>query len=164
MNARKQGFTLVELLVVIAIIALLSAILVPLTSKGTVAAKKKKAALEADALVVAVTRYHEDHHFMPVTSSKKLGDDQWVQTSDKEWLAVLQGNNAMKANYLTVKMNDEGVFLDPWGKAYQVGMDRNLDGRVDSGSGLKGASKPVVAVSGGPDGKFGTDDDISTSD
>ena len=164
MNKRNaQGFTLVELLVVIAIIGLLAGLLVPLAGRGADSAKKKRAALEANSLAVAVTQYHDDHHFMPSTDSKKVASsDLWIKTDDKEWLAVVQGDNALKQNYLTVKMNDDGTFPDPWGNPYRVGMDRNLDGRVDASSGGKVAQQPVVAVSCGPDGAYGTDDDIST--
>lgn len=162
MKKEIQGFTLVELLVVIAIVGILAGLLVPLAGRGSDSAKKKKAAMEANNLTVAVERYHDDHHFMPCTDSKKLGSDLWVSTDDKEWLAVIQGDNALKQNYLTIKMTDAGTFLDPWGNPYQVGMDRDLDGRVNAKSGGKVAHQPVVVLSNGPDGASGTDDDIST--
>ena len=153
---------MIELLVVIAIIAVLAGIMVPVAGKGAEAAKKKKAQMEANALAVAVEQYHSDHHFMPCKGTAKVGKDLWVETSDKEWLAVLQGDNALKKNYLGAKTDDDGELLDPWGKAYWVGMDRDLNNRVDA----KGSGDPVlakvVAVSCGPDEKFGTDDDLST--
>lgn len=161
---RESGFTLVELLVVIAIIALLAGMMVPLASKGGDAAKKKRAALEVNSLVVAVGQFRDDHHYMPTTESKKLGNDQWVETSDKAWIEVMQGDNATKKNYLGMKANDEGTLLDPWGNGYWVGMDRDLDGRVQAKSGGKTAMETVVAVSCGPDGQFGNDDDIETAE
>ena len=161
---RESGFTLVELLVVIAIIGMLAGIMVPLASRGGAAAKKKRAAMEANSLVVAVGQFRDDHHYMPTTDNKKLGDDQWVDTGDKAWVAVMQGDNALKKNYLGMKANDDGVLLDPWGKGYQVGMDRNLDGRVKANGGNKVAMETVVVVSYGPDGNSGTDDDIETAE
>lgn len=161
---KKQGFTLIELLVVIAIIAVLAGLMVPVATRGTSGAKKKKAQLEVNSLVVAVNQFHSDHHYMPTTDSKKLGKDQWVQTSDKGWIEVVQGDNAMKKNYLGAKLDDSGEMLDPWGNAYWVGMDRDLNGRVDSKAGDKVAMEQVVAISCGPDGSFGTDDDISTGE
>lgn len=161
---KKSGFTLVEMLVVIAIVGILAGILVPLATRGGESAKKKKAQLEANSLVVAVGQFHGDHHYMPTTDKAKLGKDQWSETDDKEWLGVLQGDNAMKKNYLQARLNDDDVLLDPWGHAYWVGVDRDLDGRVDSKSGGKTAMETAVAVSCGPDGTFGTDDDISTGE
>ena len=165
MNEKTRGgFTLVELLVVIAIIAMLAGLMVPLTSKGAAGAKKKRAALEVNSLVVAVGQFHDDHHYMPSTDGKQLGDDAWVETSNKEWVEIMQGDNAMKKNDLGMKANDEGTLLDPWGNGYRVGMDRNLDGRVDAKDGNKVAMEKVVAASAGPDGQFGNEDDIETAE
>jgi len=158
----KHGFTLVEMLVVIAVIGILAAMLVPLASSGGESAKKKKAQLEANALVVAVGQFHDDHHYMPSTEKAKLGDDLWVETGDKEWLAVLQGDNALKKNYLQARLNENDVLLDPWGNPYRVGADRDLDERVTVAG--KTAMEKVVVVSCGPDGAYGSDDDISTGE
>ena len=58
----KQGFTLIELLVVIAIIGLLAGLTVPIATKGATGAKKKRAQMEVNSLVVAVGQFHDDHH------------------------------------------------------------------------------------------------------
>lgn len=159
---KKNGFTLIELLVVIAIIGVLAGIMVPVAAKGTESAKKKKAQMEANALAVAVEQFHTDHHYMPCKGSAKLGNDKWEETDNKDWLAVLQGDNALKKNYLGAKTDDSGKLLDPWGNAYWVGMDRDLNNRVDGKNGGDAILAKTVAISCGPDGKFGTDDDIST--
>lgn len=159
---KKSGFTLVEMLVVIAIIGILAGMLVPLATRGGEGAKKKKAEMEANSLVVAVGQFHDDHHYMPTKDDAKLGKDQCFETNDKGWLEVMQGTNAMAKNYLQARLNQDDVLLDPWGQPYRVAMDRNLDGRVEY-DGRK-AMETVVAISGGPDKEFGTEDDIATAE
>lgn len=171
---KKQGFTLIELLTVVAIIGILAGILVPMGGKAVASAKARRAAMEAQGLVVAVSQFHDDHHYMPwAEKGAKVGDDKWAPTDDKEWLEILQGKNAKQKNYLQAKLDENDVFLDPWGNPYQVGMDRNLDGRVkESLPGGQGRTAPctVAVVSFGPDGKYGVEgengkvDDITTFD
>jgi prepilin-type N-terminal cleavage/methylation domain-containing protein len=163
---RRDGFTLIELLVVVAIIGILAGILVPLGGKATASAKARKASMEAQGLVVAVNQFHDDHHYMPWTEKgAAVGPDKWAATEDPAWMDVLQGKNAKKKNYLSTKLTGDGTLLDPWGNAYRVGMDRNLDGRVEETlPGGKGRTAPctVAVVSFGADGTYGTDDDVTT--
>ena len=168
MMRKKDGFTLIELLVVVAIIGILAGILVPLAGKATGSAKARKASMEAQGLVVAVSQFHDDHHYMPWTEKgAAVGADKWAESDDEAWLEILQGKNAKKKNYLQAKLNEDDVFLDPWGNAYRVGMDRNLDGRIEETlPGGQGRTAPcaVAVVSFGEDGTYGTDDDITTFD
>jgi prepilin-type N-terminal cleavage/methylation domain-containing protein len=163
---RKDGFTLIELLVVVAIIGVLAGILVPLGGKATASAKARKASMEAQGLVVAVNQFHDDHHYMPwAGKGAAVGNDKWAGTDDVDWMDILQGKNAKKKNYLSAKLNDDGMLLDPWGNPYQVGMDRDLDGQVlENLPGGKGRTTPctVAVVSFGADGEYGTEDDITT--
>ena len=165
---KRDGFTLIELLVVVAIIGILAGILVPMGGKATASAKARKASMEAQGLVVAVSQFHDDHHYMPWTEKgAAVGADKWPATDEEAWLDVLQGKNAKKKNYLSAKLNADGVLTDPWGNPYRVGMDRNLDGRVEETlPGGQGRTAPcsVAVVSYGADGQYGTDDDISTFD
>lgn len=165
---RKDGFTLIELLVVVAIIGILAGILVPLAGKGSASAKARKASMEAQGLVVAVSQFHDDHHYMPWTEKgAAVGADKWAETDDTAWMDVLQGKNAKKKNYLSAKTDEDGAMRDPWGNAYRVGMDRNLDGRVaETLPGGKGRTAPctVAVVSFGADGEYGTEDDVTTFD
>ena len=170
---KKQGFTLIELLVVVAIIGILAGILVPMGGKATASAKARKASMEAQGLVVAVSQFHDDHHYMPWTEKgAAVGADKWASTDDKDWLEILQGKNAKKKNYLQAKLNADDVFLDPWGNPYHVGMDRNLDGRVEEtlpGGKGRTATCSVAGVCFGADGVYGEgpdgkDDDVTTFD
>ncbi len=166
---KRNGFTLIEMLVVIAIIAVLAAIIVPFATSATDSAKAKKAQNDASALKMAVKTFQKDHHYMPFAATGKavVGDDKWVQTDDADWVKIIQGDNAMKKSYFTGKLDDAGKFLDPWGNAFWVGMDRNMDGYVEGKGGPSGGSGKIIrdtagVFSAGPDGQFGTDDDIRT--
>ena len=109
MMRKQDGFTLIELLVVVAIIGILAGILVPLAGKATGSAKARKASMEAQGLVVAVSQFHDDHHYMPwAEKGAAVGDDKWAATDDSAWMDVLQGKNAKKKNYLSAKLTGDG--------------------------------------------------------
>ena len=165
-RSNRSGFTLVELLVVIGIIGLLASLMVPIAGRAASGSKKRKAQMEANSLKVSVQQYYQDHHFMPWTEKSKVGDDKWAQTDTSAWMDILQGENALKKNYFAAKIDDNGKFLDPWGKPYYVGMDRNQDGYVKGEGSIGGGGKIVRETVGvfclGPDGQPGTADDITT--
>jgi prepilin-type N-terminal cleavage/methylation domain-containing protein len=151
-KAKKRGFTLIELLMVIAIIGILSAILIPVAGGAKETALKRRAALEMQSIKMAVMQFQSDHRYMPWTDAVKVGPDQWV-TDNKAVMEFLTGSNAMKKIYLQIPQKSQGAggFVDPWGQAYQIGMDRNLDGAVDWGG--KTIMEKVLVYSKGPTGK-----------
>lgn len=139
----KRGFTLVEMLVVIAIIAILAAIIIPVTGKARESALKRRATVEMNSIKVAILQFHGDHHYMPWgkpppdDEKVKVGNDEWADSEDEieNVMMWLTGDNPLKKTYLQIpeKSRDKDnpfIFLDPWGQYYRIGMDRNLDGAM----------------------------------
>ena len=166
MEARERGgFTLVEMLVVVAIIAILASILVPSVNSGLKSAKKRRAEVECQSIETAVRQFQSDFRYMPwgaYNEKKKMGEDKWAEdaANQKNVMSFLQGSNVLQKAYLEVPDSgkDDGVFYDPWGQPYVIGMDRNGDGQLKwNGKTYKLA---VMVYSYGPDGKDGTKDDI----
>lgn len=168
-NGRTGGFTLVEMLVVVAIIAILAGILVPAVNGGLKSAKKRRAEVECQSIETAVRQFHSDFRYMPwgkYDEKKKMGNDQWAEdtANQKNVMSFLQGSNVLQKAYLEIPDSGkgDGVFYDPWGNPYVVGMDRNGDGQLKwNGKTYKLA---VMVYSYGPDGKDGTTDDILSFD
>lgn len=174
---RKGGFTLVEMLVVVAIIALLAAILIPTLGGAQKTARKRKADLECTSIKTAVEQFFTDFRYMPwkVGSDKdRVGEDKWATSAGDQQgvIEMLQGENKLGKSYLEISSRgndkdsgsaaEKGVFRDPWGNLYRIGMDRNLDQQVDFNG--KTYKARVLVYSLGPDGKDNTADDIRTFD
>jgi len=104
MRQRIDGFTLVELFAVISIIALLAAILLPVTHIARQHGRVQKAAAEIIVLRTALAQYHAVYGDYPPSSLDEL---------DMPGSAVNDGNEAMTACLATTV--GEGPFLYPWG-------------------------------------------------
>jgi len=143
---KRDGFTLVELLSVIVIVAILMGILIPSISHAQKSAKKKRAAMEADSIRLAVLAFERDHLYMPYPSSKNVfvGDDVCAAGDEQGTVIdVLCGSNKLGKVYLEVPQSSRGTgcgkqaddgnqFLDPWGQRYGILLDRDKDDHVDA--------------------------------
>jgi len=172
-RVQVQGFTLIEILTVIAIIAILAAILVPVAGKAKETAMKRRAATEMQGIKVATMQFYNDHRYMPWPGDPKVGADMWTSAANQEAvMLLLTGDNAMQKVYLQIpeksRPEDKSmIFNDPWGNAYRVGMDRNMDGAVlvsgapdSSWNGVTIVEKVLVTSPGLP----GKDEPLKTFD
>ncbi|MGF1657297.1 MAG: type II secretion system protein [Verrucomicrobiales bacterium] len=172
---RVLGFTLVELLVVISIIAVLMGILFPVVSSVQQSARRAQAKNDAVQIANSVNAYNTEYSMYPSLGS--AGSDYSTPNNDNKGLMdVLRGIDT-KLNRKAVVFLDapiakevsgrviggvgtDGVFYDPWGRAYQVRYDANYDNEVDnpfSNAGPDPLRKGVISWSGGREGKFSGD-------
>ncbi len=129
----SDGFTLVELLIVLVILATLAAIVVPKFSGRTEQAKKTAARTQISTFETALDAYETDIGAYP-TSAEGLRALIEAPSNAQGW----------KGPYLS-----KALPVDPWGNAYTY-----------ESPGKHGISGYDL-MSNGPDGRAGTDDDIT---
>ena len=181
-GCRKQGFTLIELLVVIGIIGLLAAIIVPALNGALRSAKKARAMQMCKDLHGACQRYFAEYNRMPVPQGVKHGDGDKLYEKDNQdvvdILILADGLNALPVvNARSIRFLDmdaktleayekdkENGLLDPWDGPYQILLDMDFDDVIEvSGVGADDGIRAKVGVrSAGPDGEWGSKDDIQT--
>jgi prepilin-type N-terminal cleavage/methylation domain-containing protein len=154
------GFTLVELLAVIAVIAILASLLFPAIQSMMQAARRRKAAVEAKALVNAIKSYRNTYGRYPLQSQgakdATYPDDinlvtDTVGIKTKQWTIVgplLPGDpeNPRQITFLeispqSVKKDKTGssYYADPWGRPYVIALDESGDQRTCPTNQLAGA-------------------------
>lgn len=148
-KAPRRAFTLIELMVVITIIGILVAILLPVIGAVFTSGEKSQARAEIAGLEAALRKYYDDYNKFPP------GTGEPGQESTESLAKLLSGvneggNNPREKMYMEFKPSSisGGKFVDPWGKAYWVSTDTNLDGANGTGQ----VRRRVLVWSGGPDG------------
>jgi len=135
-SIRRDAFTLVEMLLVLVILAVLAAIVIPKFSGRSEQAKVTAAKADISGMDLALDTFEIDTGFFP-------------QGNNGLTALVDQPSNApnWKGPYLK-----KGLPTDPWGNAY-----------VYTYPGKNNTSGPDL-MSMGPDGRSGTEDDITNWD
>ncbi len=130
---KRDGFTLIELLVVIVILGLLAAIIVPKLTNRIGEAKYKTTEIQMKNIEGALKQYYIDTGMYPTTEQglKALVEKPTIPPIPENW-----------------KQELDKVPTDGWGHPFLY-VSPDPDGE-----------HPFDLKSAGPDGKFGTKDDI----
>lgn len=129
---RSRAFTLIELLIVIGIIGILMGLLFPAVSSAILAARRAQARNDAVQIVNACRAYETEY------GVGVWGTNSFTQV-DGDLLAALMGTNARRIIFLEVPYAKgsksgyrDGVFVDPWGGAYQIAFDPNYGSSISN--------------------------------
>jgi general secretion pathway protein G len=128
---RRNAFTLVEMLLVLVILATLAAIVIPKMAGRSEQAKVTAAKSQISSFEMSLDAFEVDNGYYPKTGALDDLVDQPANTPN--W----------KGPYL------KNVPVDPWGNAYTY----EYPGKHNQNS--------YDLMSMGPDGRAGTDDDIT---
>ncbi|HSP41876.1 MAG TPA: prepilin-type N-terminal cleavage/methylation domain-containing protein [Luteolibacter sp.] len=183
-SRQPRGFTLVELLVVIAIIAVLASAGFAAANAAIQKARKTTALATCTALESAVNNFYNDYGTMPEEGDADvtvqtdtdtgflnvlLGEDDTVNPRGIRFLSVKEGkSNKNGLIYAAGGNSIEGLY-DPWGGAYFVRLDLDLDEKVTPNPTAGGTTqlngRRVAVWTNGADGVDGggkPTDDVKT--
>ena len=152
-SGKAGGFTLIELMVVVTIIGILVGILLPVINSVIRNGQIQQAKADVSTLEIALRAYQTRYTRFPAATGEP------GQPVRQALLDILSGSDAGSDNpagvrFLEYKSSSvqNGEYVDPWGKPYQVSTDTNLDNQNASLS----IPRPILVWSGGPD------EDLST--
>jgi general secretion pathway protein G len=131
-SRRRGAFTLVEMLLVLFILATLAAIVIPKMAGRSQQAKITAAQSQISSIAMALDAFEVDNGYYPKTG--QLDELINPPANAQSW----------KGPYLS-----KGIPLDPWNNAY----DYQYPGKHNPNG--------FDIMSNGPDGRAGTDDDIT---
>lgn len=131
----KQAFTLVEMLLVLVILATLAAIVIPKFSGRSEQAKITAAKSQISSIELALDSFEVDCGYFPKSGNLI------------ELVELPANSNNWKGPYLK-----KGIPADPWGNGYVY----EYPGKHNPNG--------YDLLSGGPDGRTGTEDDITNWD
>jgi prepilin-type N-terminal cleavage/methylation domain-containing protein len=158
---KRSGFTLIELLVVMAIMMLLTSLVFVAINTSIKHARTVKELNMVKQIAVAWTVYQGEYGHFPTTltvteMSGSVLDIMRGPGSTNGLVENPHGTVFMPLNTRTTSVNDR------WGSPYQVALDDDYDNDVDVAGYADPLHGQVAVWSLGPDGKSGTDDDITS--
>jgi prepilin-type N-terminal cleavage/methylation domain-containing protein len=187
--ASRRAFTLIEILVVITIIAVLVTLALPSITAAFRTARVVDTRNTMTGLITAINNYHADYSRLPL-EPRAAKDTEMALTSGNDLLKVLLGENVNRMNptnraYLDnpqmgkrgagglVGKDNQFSLVDCWGQPFRVVMDGNADDKVpnpdirNADESIRGEAptllpRKAAAYSAGPDGQFGTRDDVTS--
>ena len=151
----KKGFTLVEMLAVLFIVSILLGIVLGSARYATQVARISRAESDIQNLADALERFHLVFgEYPPVDSATNL------VTYKRDSLNYAQATGDERIEFRFANLLPKGfTAIDPWAHPYvyrvynpERGRDSNYESKDDT---------MYVLASVGPDGKGGTDDDIT---
>lgn len=143
----RKAFTLIEMLVVVCILMILISLVIAVSRYVMVeSARKKTVAIEA-ILISATNAFYDDNKSYPPTATDGTQSISALYGPLKADTRPNGPFDKMKSLPSDVVFDGTQTINDAWGKAL----------RYDASGGLGGG--PVI-ISAGPDGVFGTTDDI----
>ena len=132
----SQAITLLEVVVAVAVLGILVSLLFPGGGPGISYSKKAQAKNDVTQIATAVTAFEIEYGRLPGTSHGALGG---------KVLAALMGSNSTinPRGIVFLEVNAEqsgkgglskGVWVDPWGGAYQIAYASGTNNRVVAGT------------------------------
>ena len=133
MSIRRHAFTLIEVLIVLAIIMVLATMTMGALHVVKEAAKKKEAAVQEKALVIAIKNYKGDFYKWPGQTEASKKD---VEFKDEECATVIEPllTNPKKKIYMREIPEGSytnGAYLDPWNESYIIVIDYDGNDEVE---------------------------------
>ncbi len=144
---RKAAFTLIEILIVISIIAVLAGLSLAAYKNAIEKARGLTAKNAMAGLLIAIKAHQADYNRYPLAAGKT--SDITIDTSEAEGVALLKsllGNDAadnpkrskfyevpaLAKNRINGYDAATGALFDPWGNSYQIVIDYDQDGKVET--------------------------------
>lgn len=119
----REAFTLLELMLVIAVISILMSMLGAAAYSARQRAYTTTAAAEAQQIAAAFKSYYLAHHAWP---GYWAGGKSYAALTQQNLDPLIGGKSGDGVVYLDISdfRFEDGVFVDPWGKPYEVGTDK----------------------------------------
>lgn len=175
---KKRGFTLIELLAVIVILGVLVTLGSRSIRSARISAKKAQAMVEIKSIETAIKAYQSRYGKLPAASllAQGSGDveidfnysgsdrfhaesEEIISTLSMADDADVQYNQAEVVFLEPGGSGADGIFKDPWGYQYRIGLDTDYDGFIAVDGEEVRRSVAIISI-----GLFAQNDGSDTND